>query len=362
MARPIAVLDILDAERAELERRVRATTTSQRDFRRARIVLLRCQGLSQREVAQQVGVSVACVSRWSRRFDVEGIAGLNERPGRGRRPSIPVATVKKVVTEAGQKPAGRGRWSTRTMANRAGISQSSVSRIWRRNDLKPHRTRTFKLSNDKHFESQFWDVIGLYLDPPEKAVVLCCDETTQCQALERTQPGLPLGMGHIRTRTHDYYRHGTICLFAAMNYLEGKLIYRTERRHTHVEWLRFLKQIDREVPKDLDAHLIADNYSTHKHAKVKAWLKRHKRFHMHYTPTSSSWMNLVERFFADLTQDCVRAGSFASVKELTDAITAYLAQRNEAPRPYCWKASGEKILEKIHSARKALEDCEINQC
>jgi len=355
MARPVEVLGILDEERAELERRVRASTTSQRDLRRARIVLLRSQGLSQRRVAEQVGVSVACVSRWSRRFDVDGIAGLLDRPGRGRRPSIPPATVGKVVDQAGQKPPGRSRWSTRSMARHAGVSQSTVSRIWRRNGLKPHRTRTFKLSNDKHFERKFWDVIGLYLDPPERAVVLCCDEKTQCQALERTQPGLPLGIGHIRTRTHDYYRHGTICLFAAMSYLEGKLIYRTEQKHTHVEWLRFLKQIHREVPKDLDVHLIADNYSTHKHAKVKAWLKRHKRFHMHFTPTSSSWMNLVERFFADLTADCIRAGSFTSVKQLTDAITTYLAERNENPKPYRWKADGEKILAKIHRARKALE-------
>ena len=355
MARPVEALGILEEERVELERRVRASTTSRRDCQRARIVLLRTQGLSQRQVAEQVGVSMACVSRWSRRFDIDGIAGLHDRSGRGRRPSIPSETVEKVVTQAARKPAGKTRWSTRSMARHAGVSQSTVSRIWHRNGLKPHRTRTFKLSKDKDFERKFWDVIGLYLDPPEKAVVLCCDEKTQCQALERTQPGLPLGIGHIRTQTHDYYRHGTICLFAAMSYLEGKLIYRTEKKHTHVEWLRFLKQIQREVPQDLDVHLIADNYSTHKHAKVKAWLKRHKRFQMHFTPTSSSWMNLVERFFADLTEDCIRAGSFASVQELTDAITTYLAERNENPKPYRWKADGEKILAKIHRARKVLE-------
>ncbi len=355
MARPVEALGVLDEERTELERRVRASTTSRRGCLRARIVLLRSQGLSQRKVAEQVGVSVACVSRWSRRFDVDGIAGLHDRPGRGRRPSIPTATVEKVMAQAGQKPPGRIRWSTRSMARHAGVSQSTVSRIWRRNGLKPHRTRTFKLSKDKHFERKFWDVIGLYMDPPEKAVVLGCDEKTRCQALERTQPELPPGTGHIRTQTHDCYRHGTICLFAAMSYLEGKLIYRREQKHSHVEWLRFLKQIHREVPKDLDVHLIADNCSTHKHAKVKAWLKRHKRFHMHFTPVSSSWMNLVERFFADLTEDCIRPGSFASVKQLTDAITTYLAERNENPKPYRWKADGEKILAKIHRARDALE-------
>ena len=356
MARPVEILDMSPEEQSELERRVRASTTSQRDCQRARIVLLRHEGFSQREVAGQVGVSVACVNRWSQRFDAQGIAGLRDQPGRGRRPSIPTGTVEKVIAEAGQKPVGRARWSTRSMARQAGVSPSTVGRIWRRNDLKPHRSKTFKLSNDKDFERKFWDVIGLYLDPPEKSVVLCCDEKTQCQALERTQPGLPLGSGHVRTRTHDYYRHGTICLFAALSYLEGKLIYRTEQKHTHLEWLRFLKQIQREVPKELDVHIIADNYSTHKHAKVQTWLQRHKRFHIHFTPTSSSWLNLVERFFSDLTEDCVRAGSFASLKELTDAITSYLSERNKNPKPYRWKASGQEILEKIHRARQALAE------
>ena len=360
MARPVAVLEMFREEREELERRVRASTTSRRDCLRARIVLLRHQGLSQQAVAKRLGVSVKCVSRWSRRFDADGIAGLHDLPGRGRRPSIPVEPVDKIITQAVQKPPGRQRWSTRSMAREAGVSQSSVSRIWRRNDLKPHRTKSFKLSKDKDFERKFWDVIGLYLDPPEKSVVLCCDEKTQCQALEHTQPGLPPGIGHVPTRTHDYYRHGTIRLFAAMSYLEGKLIYRTEKKHTHLEWLRFLKQIDREVPEDLDIHMIADNYSTHERGKVKAWLGKHKRFHMHFTPTSSSWMNLVERFFADLTQDCVRAGSFASLRELTDAITTYLAERNENPKPYKWKASGKEILAKIHRARQALAATEDN--
>ena len=202
---------------------------------------------------------------------------------------------------------------------------------------------------------QFWDVAGLYLDPPERSLVLCCDEKTQCQALERTQPGLRLGRGHIRTQTHDYIRHGTVTLFAALSYLEGKLIYRTEQQPTHVEWLRFLKQIDRETPEAVDLHLIADNYCTHKHGKVVSWLKKHQRFHTHFIPTSSSWMNMVERFFADLTQDCVRAGSFTSVAELVEAITVYLACRNENPKPYKWKADGAKTLAKIQRARKALE-------
>ncbi len=355
MARPVAVLDLHPEEQRELERRVRAATTSRRDCQRARIVLLRAEGVKQRDVAERLGVSVACVNKWSQRFDREGLAGLRDLPGRGRRPTIPLQTVEKVVTEAGRTPPGRQRWSTRTLAAAVGIAPSSVGRIWHQQGLKPHRTKTFKLSSDKQFESKFWDVIGLYLDPPEKSVVLCCDEKSQCQALERTQPALPLGVGHIRTRTHDYIRHGTVCLFAAMSYLEGKLIYRTEARHTHLEWLRFLKQIDREVPNGLQIHIVADNYCTHKHAKVRAWLGKHQRFHMHFTPTSSSWLNLVERFFADLTADCVRDGSFGSVKELTDAITAYLTERNEHPKPYRWKAKGEEILAKIHRARQALE-------
>ena len=355
MARPIEALEMLDEERKELERRVKASATTRRNLLRARIALLRHEGLSQRAVAERLGVSVVCVNRWSRRFDAEGIAGLQDRPGRGRRPSIPTKTVEKVITAAGQAPVGGARWSTRSMAREAGISPSSVGRIWRRNDLKPHLAKTLELSKDRDSDRKSWDVIGLYMDPPEKSVVLCCDERTRDPPPERTQPGLPLGAGQVRTRTNDRYRHGTICLFAAMSYLEGKLVYRTEEKRTHLEWLRFLKQIHREVPKELAIHLIADNYCTHRHAKVKAWLGRHQQFHMHFTPTSGSWMNMVERFFHDLTQDCVRAGSFSSVRELTDAITAYLVDRNENPPPYKWKANGKQILAKIHQARQALE-------
>ena len=241
------------------------------------------------------------------------------------------------------------------MARHAGVSATSVQRIWSRNDLKPHIIKTFKLSNDAKFEEKFWDVIGLYLDPPAKALVLCCDEKSQCQALERTQLALPLAPKRPRTMTHDYKRHGTVTLFAALNALEGKLITRTEKRHTHVEWLRFLKQIDRQTPKGLDIHVIQDNYATHKHAKVKAWLARHRRFKPHFTPTSSSWINLVERFFADLTADVIRSGSFGSVAELVRDINAYLQERNQNPRPYTWKAEGAEILAKIKRARAALD-------
>ena len=355
MAKPVSVVELTAAERQVLEQRVRAPTTSQRDCLRARIVLLRADGCSLRQAARQLGVSVPCVHKWSQRFDREGLPGLVDQPGRGTKRSIPEETVRTIIEMAGQAPPGRQRWSTRTAAEAVGVSSDTVSRIWRQQGLKPHRTRTFKVSRDPQFERKFWDVIGVYLDPPERSLVLCCDEKTQCQALERTQPCLPLGVGHIRTRTHDYIRHGTITLFAALNYLDGKLIHRTEEKHTHVEWLRFLKQIEREVPDAVDVHLIADNYCTHKHAKVTAWLAKRSHFHMHFVPTSSSWMNLVERFFADLTDECVRPGSFASVRRLVTAIEAYLAERNAHPKPYRWKADGKEILAKIQRAREALD-------
>lgn len=356
MARPISILEVTGEERKELRRRVRASTTSKRDHIRAEVVLLRSEGLSQKEVAARLGVSVVLVNRWSQRFERDGLDGLTDHRGRGRKSSVPLEKVEQAVVKAGQpKTSGGRRWSTRTMAKEVGVSHMTVHRIWRDNDLKPHLGRTFKLSNDPNFEEKFWDVIGLYLNPPEKALVLCCDEKTQCQALERTQPGLPLGIGHIRTHTHDYIRHGTITLFAALNYLDGKLISRLEARHTHVEWLRFLKQIHREAPKDLKVHLIIDNYSTHKHQKVREWLDKHPRFHVHFTPTSGSWMNLVERFFADITQDVVRDGSFTSVGQLIRDIEHYLVHRNEHPKPYRWRAKGEEILEKIRRARAALD-------
>jgi transposase len=246
------------------------------------------------------------------------------------------------------------------MARHAHLSPATVQRLWSANDIKPHVLRTFKLSRDKEFVAKFWDVVGLYLNPPDRALVLCCDEKSQCQALERTQPGLPLGIGHVRTRTHDYVRHGTITLFAALGYLDGKIISRMAPRHTHLEWLAFLRCIERETPAELDLHLIADNYGTHKHPKVKAWLARRPRFHMHFVPTSSSWLNLVERFFRDLTEDSLREGSFASTRELTRSIETYLAQRNLDPKPYRWRAKGEDILAKIQRARAIVGVAPLN--
>jgi transposase len=355
MARPIKRLHGEPDVVKDLRRRSRSTTIGVRDRDRAEIILLRLDGVGVETVAERLKTTPKRVSLWSGRFEALGLKGLDDKPGRGRKPSIPNAKVARVVTEVTRPPKSKTRWSIRSMSRHAGISASSVQRIWSKNDLKPHRVKTFKLSNDPKFEEKFWDVIGLYLDPPGKALVLCCDEKSQCQALERTQLGLPLAPKRTRTMTHDYTRHGTITLFAALVQLTGKLIARTEASHTHIEWLRFLKQIDRETPAALDLHLIADNYATHKHPKVRAWLDKHPRFKMHFTPTSSSWLNLVERFFADLTGDVIRAGSFASVNELVRDIETYLAERNANPKPYKWKAEGAEILSKITRARAALD-------
>jgi transposase len=356
MAPPIKRLRAEAGVVKELQRRLRSTTIGVRDRERAAIILLRVDGVGVEAIAEQLKTTAKRVSTWSRRFEVSGLAGLDDKAGRGRKASIAATTVARVVSEVTRPPKGRKRWSVRTMGRHAGISASSVQRIWSKNDLKPHRMRTFKLSNDPKFEEKFWDVIGLYLDPPDNALVLCCDEKSQCQALERTQLGLPLAPKRPPTMTHDYVRHGTVTLFAALSQLTGKLITRTEASHSHVEWLRFLKQIDRQTPRHLDLHLIADNYATHKHPKVRRWLDKHPRFKMHFTPTSSSWLNLVERFFADLTADVIRAGSFTSVNELVRDINAYLAQRNAAPKPYLWKAKGADILAKINRARLALDN------
>jgi transposase len=354
MARPVSALELTPEEKRHLLRMAAKRTGSQRDGLRARIVLRRAEGAREADVAGALNVSLTTVSTWSRRFELQGLEGLKDRPGRGRKSWLPTEKVRQVITRVVQPPKGKKKWSTRSMAAAVGVSHQSVHRIWKDNDLKPHLRRTFKISNDPQFERKFWDVIGLYLNPPDKALVLCCDEKSQCQALERTQPGLPLGIGHIRTQTHDYKRHGTVTLFAALNYLDGKILSRTETRHTHVEWLRFLKQVDRETPPGQELHLIVDNYATHKHEKVRQWLQRHPRMVLHFTPTGSSWMNLVERFFADLTEDCVREGSFESVRELIEAIDEFLAVRNEEPKRYVWRAKGEEILRKIEKARAAL--------
>ena len=317
MARPVSRLELTASERQELERRVRAPSASQRDSLRAAIVLRRAEGIKQVQVAAELGASVACVNKWSQRFDREGLAGLNDAKGRGRPASLPADKVEQVLTAVTQPPKPRTRWSVRSMAQAAGMSPDSVHRIWKANDIKPHLTKTFKVSTDPHFEEKFWDVIGLYLDPPERALVLCCDEKSQCQALERTQPGLPLGIGDIRTRTHDYKRHGTITLFAALNYLDGKLIARLEARHTHVEWLRFLKQIDRETPKNLSLHLIVDNAApTRRRAcSIGCWHRR--------SMSISLLLDELGRGSRRATQDVIRDGMLAYRSYLSAEATGF---------------------------------------
>jgi transposase len=364
VGRPVRPLVVSVEQQAELRRLVSRPTATQPEVRRARIILERASGLSQEETAKRVGVNRPVVVLWETRFQTKGLAGLVDAQGRGRKPSIAAEKRERVIVGATRPPARRTRWSVRTMAREAGVSAATVQRLWSSNDIKPHLTRTFKLSSDPDFEAKFWDVIGLYLHPPAKALVLCCDEKSQCQALERTQPGLPLKTGHIRTRTHDYLRHGTITLFAALNYLDGKVASYMAPRHTHVQWLTFLKQLDREMPSDVTLHLIIDNYGTHKHPKVRSWVKwlnaRYRASHgidrivTHFTPTSSSWMNLVERFFRDLTEDAIREESFGSVNDLITSIDEYLAERNLVPKKYVWKAEGADILKKIERARAAM--------
>lgn len=360
MPRTIDPVEVSEAQERELNRLINAPTTPQRVVRRARIVLSRAKGRTQMATAVEVGVSRPAVIRWERRFSAQGIEGmLKDASGRGRKATIPVGKKDRLITQATQPPPNRTRWSVRSMARQVGVSPASVQRIWAANDIKPHLVRTFKLSRDPHFEAKFWDVIGLYLDPPDRALVLCCDEKSQCQALERTQPGLPLGIGQVRTRTHDYIRHGTVTLFAALNYLDGKILSATAPQHTHVEWLAFLKKLHRHTPPELALHLIIDNYATHKHPVVREWLEKHPRMHLHFTPTGSSWLNLVERFFRQLTDDVVREGSFGSVAELVTAINVHLAHHNLKPKPYRWKAEGAAILEKIQRARLAQAKVDV---
>ena len=309
--RPVSPIKLSEEEQLELKRRVGAQKTSRRDNLRATIILKRASGMSQAEVAAALGCSQTCVSKWTARFRKSGLSGLLDASGRGRKASVELTRVEAAITRVNRPPKGRERWSVRTMARELGISASTVARIWRANGLKPHRVELFKISNDPKFEEKFWDVIGLYLNPPDRAIVLCCDEKSQCQALERTQKALPLTTGHAMTFTHDYILHGTLTLFAALNYLEGKVFSRIEERHTHKEWLRFLKQVDRDCPAGLTLHIVLDNYAPHKEPTVISWLERvnkayekqHglKRIELHFTPTSSSWMNLVERFFGAVT-------------------------------------------------------------
>lgn len=356
MRRAVAI-KLSAEERDTLEHLARSRTSEIRQAQRAQIILLAADGLENAEIAERVGAGRVAVGRWRNRFAEHRVAGIEKDLPRGGRTPAKRGTWAQVIvdTTLQTKPENATHWSTRTLAQHLGISRNMVQRVWKVNNIKPHLCRSFKVSNDKRFVEKLVDVVGLYLDPPEHALVLCCDEKSQIQALDRTQPGLPIKKGRCGTMTHDYVRNGTTTLFAALNVTEGKLIGSCMTQHRHQEWLKFLKLIDRQTPHDLDLHIIADNYATHKHPKVQAWLKGHSRFHMHFTPTSASWLNLVERWFAEITAKRIRRGVFKSVNELEDAINAYIDAHNENPKRFMWTAKAEAILEKYHRAKKTLD-------
>jgi transposase len=350
-------ISISAADRERLERLVRDRNTPQKVVWRARIVLLAGDGLTAVAIAAAAGKSVLTVRRWRRRYMAKGVDGLLKdatRPPR-RKPLTPEKIKQVVHMTLHEKPANATHWSVRSMAAAANISHSSVQRIWHAHGLKPHLVKTFKISRDRNFAAKVEDVVGLYLNPPDKALVLCVDEKSQIQALDRTQPGLPMKKGRAGTMTHDYKRNGTTTLFAALNVLDGRVIGACMPRHRHREFLRFLKQIDKQTATDLQLHLIVDNYATHKTPSVKRWLKRHPRFHLHFIPTSASWLNMVERFFAEITRRRIRRGVFNSVAELTSAIMQYLENHNADPQPFIWTKSAGEILEKVARAKQVLE-------
>lgn len=345
-------------QHAQLTRYARSRNVPVRLNQRAKMVLLAAEGRQNKEIATMLGTTPPTVARWRLRFLQKGIAGIEkDAPRSGRKPELAAATVQEIIRKTTQeKPAGATHWSTRKMARATGVSEASVRRIWRKHGLKPHRIKSFKLSNDPRFVEKLEDVVGLYLNPPEHALVLSLDEKSQIQALDRTQPGLPMKKGRCQTMTHDYKRYGTTTLFAALNTLDGTVIGTCMKRHTHLEWLKFLALIDRQTPPDKELHLIVDNYATHKHHVVQAWLARHPRFHVHFTPTSSSWLNMVERFFRAITDDRVRRGVFRSVPALVEAIMEYLDLHNREPKPFIWTAKASDILEKVKRARVALDN------
>lgn len=345
-------------DRRTLERWSRGRSTPQRLVTRAKIVLLAAAGKRNQQIAAELAIEALTVARWRKRFAAGGLAAIRkDAPRGGRKPRVRDRVARRIVEATTQRtPTNATHWSTRTLAAELGLSHSMVHRVWQANQLKPHRVKTFKISNDRRFVEKLTDVVGLYLNPPEHALVLSCDEKSQIQALDRTQKGLPLKKGRCGTMTHDYKRNGTTTLFAALSLLDGRVIDRCEPRHRHQEWLKFLRQIDAETPPPLDLHLIVDNYSTHKHARVQSWLKRHPRFHMHFIPTSSSWLNLVERWFRDLTDKRIRRGTFTSVATLEAAIRGYIAEHNRNPTAFVWTASVERILAKVRRAREVLNN------
>lgn len=354
----VAASIILSAEEcATLDTWIRGRRLPLRLVERARIVRMAAAGKLNQEIAKEVGVSRPTVQLWRQRFLALRLAGLEkDAPRPGRIPKIPAKKVHAVVEATlHSTPVNATHWSTRSMAKAQGLSEATIRRIWKQHNLKPHLFKTFKLSRDKHFLEKLSDIVGLYLNPPDKSLVFCVDEKSQIQALDRTQPGLPIKKGRCGTMTHDYKRHGTTTLFAALSMLDGKVIGDCMPRHRHQEFIRFLKIVDSKTPAGVDLHLIVDNYSTHKHPRVKSWLNRHPRFHLHFIPTSSSWLNLVERWFREITDKRIRRGTFHSVPDLIDAIKDYIDNHNQNPQVFVWTASVEKIMSKITKCKEALD-------
>ena len=357
--RPVAPVHLEDAEREELLGMVRSRSLPHGLARRARIVLLCADGESNVAVAGRMGLSAGTVGKWRRRYLQGGVDGLHDEPRPGRPRSHDDERVAEVINAAlHSEPPGATHWSVRRMADRAGVSKTTVHRWFRLFGLQPHRQRHFKLSTDPLFVDKVRDIVGLYLNPPDRAVVLCVDEKSQVQALNRTQPVLPMGLGYVEGVTHDHVRHGTTTLFAALDIATGKVLARCSERHRHQEFLSFLRHVDASVPKHLDVHLVVDNYATHSHAKVKDWLASRPRYHLHFTPTYSSWLNQVERWFGIITQQAIRRGSFTSVRQLTDRIDSFVEHCNRNASPFVWVATAESILAKIERLCKLISGTE----
>jgi len=330
--------------------------------RQAKGLLMAADGLANTTIAERLGVTRSTVLGWRARFAEDGVKGVGKvRPGRGRKPSIPAEKIDEIVRATQHTtPDDATHWSVRSMAKAQGVGRSTVHKVWKARGLKPHLVETFKVSTDSAFEDKLVDVVGLYLNPPAGAVVLSVDEKSQVQALDRTQPSLPLKPGRAGTMTHDYKRHGTTTLFAALNVITGLIFGACMPRHRHQEFLAFLKLVNRKIARGKDIHLILDNYGTHNHHEVKAWLAKHPRFHLHFTPTSSSWLNLVERWFRELTTKRLKRGSFASVPDLIAAIESYIANHNTDPKPFVWTKTADEIIEKVRRGRVALEQTSAN--
>jgi transposase len=349
--RPKAPLTLTDDERQTLQRWTRRAKTAQALASRAKIVLACAEGQTNQQVAEQLGIWPQTVGKWRRRFVAERLEGLSDEPRPGRPRTIADTQVEQVLTKTLEEPppGHDTHWSTRSMAKATGMSQTAISRIWRAFGLKPHLTETWKLSTDPQFIDKVRDIVGLYLDPPERALVLCVDEKSQIQALDRTAPSLPILPGTPARRSHDYVRNGTTSLFAALDVASGKVISATHRRHRHQEFLKFLHTIDRNVPAELEVHLICDNYGTHKTPEIKRWLLRHPRFQLHLTPTYSSWLNLVERWFAELTNRKLRRSAHRSVAELETDLRAWIQAWNDDPKPFVWTKTADEILDNLTS-------------